>query len=276
MIVSVSCAMTVLISAKLHLQAAIPRPQPSCVPQEDRVGFPEGFRDYPLLYTLDREENRIVFYVYGNDQAAGTKPGEPFPYGSVIVLDGYHAVLDDSGEPVQDENGRYIPGDHAVGPGVMRKEEGFGTDYCENQAGEWEFVGYKEDGSYDTPPQASWTCARCHQFAGAVQPTGAVTDYVFRMNLSYAHANGAVPTAVMQNVKFLPRTLEVTAGTTVTWYNDDRERHSLVSDDGSFDPSGVIWPGSTFSQKFSEPGEYSYRCAIHPGMRHGKVIVTGK
>jgi plastocyanin len=262
-----------------HAQGQSPmRNLPTCAPETDRVGFPDGFPDnYTLLSTFDRSAGRgTIQYLYGNAIAASAKPGKPFPYGSVLVLDPYVAQLGADGQPILDDDGRFIPGEPVSGLGVMRKEKGFGEDYCEDRAGEWEFVSYHFDGSFETPPQESWMCAQCHKLAGAVQLTGAVTDYVYRMNLHFANASGAVADAVMLNISFLPRNFEVKEGSTVTWYNDDRERHNIVSDNGAFEPLGIVEPGSTSSHKFTVPGEYSYHCTIHGGMKHGKVVVTAK
>jgi plastocyanin len=72
---------------------------------------------------------------------------------------------------------------------------------------------------------------------------------------------------------FEPPTLEVPIGTRVSWVNDDPADHTVTSDDGSFD-SGTISPGGGFAVRLEEPGDYPYRCSIHPEMR-GTVVVTG-
>jgi plastocyanin len=72
---------------------------------------------------------------------------------------------------------------------------------------------------------------------------------------------------------FAEPTLEVAAGTRVSWVNDDPTEHTVTSEDGSFD-SGPIAPGEGFAVRFAEPGDYPYVCAIHPDMR-GTVAVSG-
>ena len=62
---------------------------------------------------------------------------------------------------------------------------------------------------------------------------------------------------------FEPATLDVAAGTTVVWTNDGRAPHTVT---GEFADSGVLEPSQTFSQTFSEGGEFGYACAIHPNM----------
>jgi plastocyanin len=59
--------------------------------------------------------------------------------------------------------------------------------------------------------------------------------------------------------------LQIAAGTTVTWTNQDSANHTVTSDDGAFD-SGQLAQGGTFSWTFDTPGTYTYHCANHPNM----------
>jgi plastocyanin len=74
------------------------------------------------------------------------------------------------------------------------------------------------------------------------------------------------------NFNFGPDELEVKVGTKVTWTNQEGTRHTVTSDDESFD-SGAIENGGTFSFTFNEVGTFIYHCNIHPAMV-GAVIVT--
>jgi len=71
---------------------------------------------------------------------------------------------------------------------------------------------------------------------------------------------------------FQPGSLEVAAGTTVTWTNDDPTQHTVTAGDGSFD-SGALASGATFSHTFDASGTFAYACAIHPTMT-GTVVVS--
>jgi plastocyanin len=71
---------------------------------------------------------------------------------------------------------------------------------------------------------------------------------------------------------FVPLTLTVAVGTTVTWTNHDEEPHTVAASDGSFRSPGM-GTGGTFSHTFSAPGKFEYVCSIHP-MMHGTVVVT--
>jgi plastocyanin len=77
-----------------------------------------------------------------------------------------------------------------------------------------------------------------------------------------AAANAAVEIA---DFAFSPESLEVEAGTTVTWINNDSAPHTVTSDDGAFD-SGTLETGDTFSFTFDEAGTFAYHCDIHPRM----------
>ncbi len=81
-------------------------------------------------------------------------------------------------------------------------------------------------------------------------------------------------TVNIKSFSFQPATLNVPAGTTVTWNNQDSVQHTVTSDvQGLFD-SGAIAPGKKFTYTFPAPGSYSYHCSIHPGMK-GTIVVAG-
>ena len=64
--------------------------------------------------------------------------------------------------------------------------DGFDDD-GQNRNEEWEYVAYHPDGTYQTTPQNSFSCAICH-----LQATQA-KDWVFRYGLHLGPASGAVP-----------------------------------------------------------------------------------
>src|ERR1041385_8349486 len=94
-------------------------------PTVDRVGFPTGYRDtFKTLYTFDNYQNRQIRAVWGNATAASVQAGQTFnfPYGSIILFESYSVQQDSNGEPLLDENGRYIP-NALTTIFVMRKEK---------------------------------------------------------------------------------------------------------------------------------------------------------
>ena len=138
---------------------------------EDHVGFPQDYAEkYDVLRAVYKPESKQIVTVYGNRQAASIVEQSqlPYPYGSVIVMEKANAEIDADGNAVMDSEGRLRKRD-VLGLHVMRREPGFGEKYGENRTGEWEYVEYRPDTSYITPPAKSLVCAECHQKAGAVR-----------------------------------------------------------------------------------------------------------
>jgi len=105
---------------------------------------------------------------------------------------------------------------------------------------------------------------------GADNPTEEPTD-----EPTEEPADEPAPASAAVNISdfaFAPNALEVTAGTTVTWTNNDGAAHTVTADDGSFD-SGSIGTGGSFSVTFDAPGTYAYHCNIHGNMT-ATVVVT--
>jgi plastocyanin len=78
-------------------------------------------------------------------------------------------------------------------------------------------------------------------------------------------------TVDIDNFAFTPAALTVTAGTTVTWKNEDDSPHRIGDKNGTF-KSAALDTDDTFSHTFAAAGEYPYICTIHPYMV-GKIIV---
>jgi len=78
-------------------------------------------------------------------------------------------------------------------------------------------------------------------------------------------------TVDIDNFAFTPAALTVTAGTTVTWKNEDDSPHRIGDKNGTF-KSAALDTDDTFSHTFTVPGEYAYICTIHPYMA-GTIIV---
>ena len=75
--------------------------------------------------------------------------------------------------------------------------------------------------------------------------------------------------------RFDPPSIGVTAGTTVTWTNNDNFTHSVQFQDGGLptDPM-VMKPGTNATFTFETPGTYQYLCHLHPQNMRGTVTVT--
>jgi len=85
---------------------------------------------------------------------------------------------------------------------------------------------------------------------------------------------------ICKNNKFVPDTLTVKVGTTVTWVNQDGYIHTVTSgtspsDRSGFFDSGNLNGGETFSFTFDKAGTYDYFCIPHFSLGMiGKIIVT--
>jgi len=79
------------------------------------------------------------------------------------------------------------------------------------------------------------------------------------------------PTVHIKNFMFVPATITVAPGTTVTFVNDDEEPHTVTSNDKSFDSEGLD-TNQKFTHTFAKAGTFMYFCEVHPYM-HGTIIV---
>ena len=106
----------------------------------------------------------------------------------------------------------------------------------------------------------------------AVLTVAAAVAVSTRPGLTVKAADQMGPAAVkIDNFSFGPQTLTVTAGTTVTWTNNDDVPHTVVSDDKAF-KSKALDTDDKFSYTFDKPGTYNYFCSVHPKMT-AKVVV---
>ena len=75
----------------------------------------------------------------------------------------------------------------------------------------------------------------------------------------------------IQGSAFSPSTIIVSAGTTITWTNNDAMTHTVTSNSGVFNMS--IGSGSNWSRVFNQVGIFPYHCSIHTFMT-GSVTVN--
>ena len=79
---------------------------------------------------------------------------------------------------------------------------------------------------------------------------------------------------------FVPETLTVSKGTTVSWTNGDSTLHTVTSGNpeagnssGTEFDSSYLAAGKTFQHQFNTAGTFDYYCTLHPYMK-GKVVVN--
>ena len=88
-----------------------------------------------------------------------------------------------------------------------------------------------------------------------------------------APAQSAEMTVMIDNFTFNPPRLTITAGTTVTWDNEDDIPHTVASSTRVF-RSKALDTSDKFSFTFATPGVYEYFCSLHPHMTGTIVVET--
>jgi plastocyanin len=87
--------------------------------------------------------------------------------------------------------------------------------------------------------------------AGATSPAGA--------------QHSATATVLINFNGFNPQDVTVKPGDTVTWRNNDDEKHQVVADRGEF-KSPVLNPGASWSYRVGDEGSFSYHDAVKPSL----------
>jgi len=77
--------------------------------------------------------------------------------------------------------------------------------------------------------------------------------------------------SMAKSYRFDPGTIQIKAGDTVTWTNNDNFTHT-VKVDGQDDHK--VGRGESVSITFDKPGKYHYVCTLHSKDMEGMVIVT--
>ncbi len=106
---------------------------------------------------------------------------------------------------------------------------------------------------------------------GGVPAAGAAASAAATPSAPAPAEAGALTRAGMRGFAYTPGRIEVVAGTTVEWKNEDPMTHTVTATDGSFD-SGPIQPGAVWRRQFDTPGTYPFACTPHPFMK-GTVVV---
>jgi plastocyanin len=107
------------------------------------------------------------------------------------------------------------------------------------------------------------------------EPTTSAT--MTAMDHTQHSASGAEMELDIKLFMFKPSPLEIKAGTTLIWTNQDAIDHSVTAGkpgslSGAFD-SDFFEQGQTFEFTFDEPGTYDYFCKRHESMG-GTIVVT--
>jgi plastocyanin len=106
---------------------------------------------------------------------------------------------------------------------------------------------------------AAATATACGSSSSSTSGGGIITD------------PPAANAVVVSNDKFTPTSLQVAAGTTVTWtWASGSVGHNVTFDDGVH---SATQSGGTYTRTFTTAGTYAYHCTIHGTPMSGTVTV---
>jgi plastocyanin len=88
-----------------------------------------------------------------------------------------------------------------------------------------------------------------------------------------APAHAATVHVQIKSTGFVPKTITINHGDSVSWKNVDTKSHQVVANDGSF-ASPIIGAGKTYTHTFTAAGTFRYHDALHPSLT-GTIKVKG-
>ncbi|MBI2965401.1 MAG: cupredoxin domain-containing protein [Chloroflexi bacterium] len=135
-------------------------------------------------------------------------------------------------------------------------------------------TGGTGDGVYTVTYKACWPDRSCHE--------GSVSFVVDSAKAgSFENMRGRSQVAIaMKDITFSPQRIVVSAGTKVTWTNDDEVVHFVNTDPHPSHNglaalnSSALEKGQSYAFTFDKSGIYGYHCSAHTNMT-GQVLVEG-
>ena len=107
--------------------------------------------------------------------------------------------------------------------------------------------------------------------AVACSPAQPAPEQTTDKTIGRTEGSGKVVAVAIRSFKFVPNEVNIKAGETVVWTNEDSAPHTVESSDGTL-KSDELSKSDTYSYTFTKPGKYGYICGIHPSMK-GSVTV---
>jgi plastocyanin len=200
----------------------------------------------------------------------------PLPLGD--ILSAPHAInIHESAEAIQnyiacgDIGGRVIDGDLVIGLRELNGSGHHGVAVLEDDDDGTDVTVYlTEEGSGAETEQAAATDA-APATTDAPATAAAAETPADAAESAEAPAAAEVPVDI-RDFAFSPNLIEINAGDTVTWTNQDEVPHTATGENRDVLQSGAIAPGASFSQVFPEAGEFGFFCEFHPNMT-GTIVV---
>ncbi len=90
--------------------------------------------------------------------------------------------------------------------------------------------------------------------------------------IARADGHATAHTVVIKDFAFTPKNIEIKAGDSITWVNEDNMRHSATDLNGAFD-TGLLDQGQEATLTFAGAGKFEYRCTPHANMR-GTITIA--
>lgn len=106
--------------------------------------------------------------------------------------------------------------------------------------------------------------------------SGGTADGAAKSETTGSHSRQAPEATVTVEVeedRFTPADITISAGDTVSWHFDGDLPHGVQGiGDKAMSINSPLFEVGDWSHTFTQPGEYRYLCPIHPGMR-GTITV---
>ena len=221
--------------------------------------------------------------VFGAPTAVLVKESETevaLPLGD--ILSAPHAInIHESADAIQnyiacgDIGGRVIDGDLVIGLLELNDSGHRGIAVLEGDDDQTEVTVYlAEEGSgaeTEAAPAATDAATETATEAAPAATAAPAETAAPAAETAEAPAGAEVPVDI-RDFAYSPNPIEIAAGDTVTWTNQDPVPHTATGEDRGVLQSGTISPGDSFSQAFPEAGEFGFFCEFHPNMT-GTIVV---
>ena len=129
---------------------------------DGELAVPADYKSWPkFLSAVQRPDAKQVREIYMNPAAAQARAGQPFPDGSVLVMENYGVLESTDGKLAAGGDGKLVKAD-LLRVFVMGKNRGWGQGVPEAlRNGNWVYASYLPSGAKG--PEDTTTCRGCHR-----------------------------------------------------------------------------------------------------------------
>jgi plastocyanin len=133
----------------------------------------------------------------------------------------------------------------------------------------------RRNGALALAAAVALVAAGCGGSSSKSSDNGGVVSAPAGTSTSAAAGGAAVSAAkvAISNFKYVPPTITVKSGGTVTWTNRDSTAHTATAKANSAFNTDTLKQGQSKRITFSKPGTYHYTCLFHPFMS-GTLVVS--